>query len=56
MLLNLSPRKAEWRKMEIVALIGYYSWLSYMLSFCLSWKLVLFSIIASHFFAGILHI
>lgn len=56
MLLGVSPRGAEWRKLEITALFGYYTWLSYMLSFCLSWKMVLFSLIVSHFLAGILHI
>lgn len=56
MLLGLSPRRAEWPKLEITMMLGFFGWMTYLHSFCLSWNVVFLCIFISHFFAGILHI
>jgi delta8-fatty-acid desaturase len=55
-ILILIKNTAEWKKLEITGVIFYWTWVSWMLSHCLSWPLLISCLILSHAIAGILHV
>lgn len=55
-ILILVGDNCEWPKLEIVGIVFYWSWLSWMLSHCLSWNVLLCCLFLSHGISGILHV
>ena len=41
---------------QIIGVIFYWTWVSWMLSHCLSWSLLISCLLLSHAIAGILHV
>lgn len=55
-ILVLMKNKAEWKKLEIAGIVGYWTWVSWMLSHCLTWPILIACLILSHAVAGLLHV
>lgn len=55
-ILILVKNSAEWKKLEIFAAICYWTWVSWMLSHCLTWPILISCLILSHAVAGLLHV
>jgi len=55
-ILILIKNTAEWKKLEITGIVVYWTWVSWMLSQCLTWKLLISCLLLSHAIAGILHV
>lgn len=55
-ILILFKDTCEWKKLEITGIIFYWSWVSWMLSQCLSWPMLLACLLLSHAIAGVLHV
>eukprot|EP00918_Siedleckia_nematoides_P022535 GHVU01048574.1.p1 GENE.GHVU01048574.1~~GHVU01048574.1.p1 ORF type:complete len:482 (+),score=58.36 GHVU01048574.1:133-1578(+) len=48
--------KSKYKKMEILGMVLYWTWIGHLLSYSLSWRVAASSLLLSHIIAGVLHV